>query len=162
MITSAKYDEQGSILAVIDGQEMTVPDDMGNRHRVMLAEWEADENTIEPYTPPAIDLAAYAAQKRWEKENGGIVVGGVHIATDDRSKVMISGARVAAQGNPDFVTEWKGGDGSFVTIDAATIIIISDAMLQHVSNCFALEAQVLGQINAGTITTVAEVDAAFA
>lgn len=52
MITSAKYTEQGSILAVIDGQKMTVPDDMGNRHRAALAEWELAGNTIEPYVAP--------------------------------------------------------------------------------------------------------------
>jgi hypothetical protein len=52
MITSAKYTEGGSIIAVIDGVGMTVPDDMLNRHRVMIAEWEADGNTIEPYEAP--------------------------------------------------------------------------------------------------------------
>lgn len=54
MITSAKYTEQGSILAKIDGQEMTVPDDMGNRHRAALAEWEAAGNSIEPYIVPIL------------------------------------------------------------------------------------------------------------
>nr|CAI3971112.1 hypothetical protein ORM20_00063 [Ochrobactrum phage ORM_20] len=49
MITSAKYTEGGSIIAVIDGVEMTVPDDMANRHRVMLAEWEKEGNEILPY-----------------------------------------------------------------------------------------------------------------
>ncbi|GAA0613179.1 hypothetical protein [Paenochrobactrum glaciei] len=57
MIESAKYTEQGSIIAVIDGQVMVVPDDMSNRHRVMLAEWEAEGNVIEPYVaPPVIEL----------------------------------------------------------------------------------------------------------
>jgi len=162
MIEHAKYTEHGSIVAVIDGVEMTVPDDIANRHRVMIAEWEAAGNTIEPYSPPAPDLPAYAAQKRWEKENGGINIGGAQIATDDRSKVMISGARVAAENDPNFSTEWKAADGSFVTVNAAMIVAISDAMLAHVSNCFALEAQVLAQIEAGTITTTEEIDAAFA
>lgn len=52
MITSAKFTEQSSIIATIDGQEMTVPDDIGNRHRAMIAEWEAEGNTIEPYIAP--------------------------------------------------------------------------------------------------------------
>lgn len=54
MITSAKYNEHGSIVATIDGVEMTVPDDMGNRHRAMLAEWEAEGNTITPYSEPEL------------------------------------------------------------------------------------------------------------
>lgn len=116
------------------------------------------------YVPPTVpvDLVAYAAAKRWEKENGGINVGGAQIATDDRSKVMISGARVAAENDPDFSTEWKAADGSFVTVNAAMIVAISDAMLAHVSNCFALETRVLAQIEAETITTTEEIDAAFA
>jgi hypothetical protein len=54
MITSARYTETGLILAVIDGVEMTVPDDMANRHRAMLAEWEAKGNVITPYTEPTL------------------------------------------------------------------------------------------------------------
>lgn len=117
----------------------------------------------EPQTShPAMTLQEYASAKRWEKEVGGIVVNGLTVATDDRSKTMISGARVAAQNDPNFTTQWKGADGSFVTIDAAAVIGISDAMLAHVSNCFATEAQVLVDIEAGAITTVEQVDAAFA
>lgn len=51
MIENAKYTEIGSIIAVIDGQKMTIPDDIGNRHRAMIAEWEAVGNEIEPYVP---------------------------------------------------------------------------------------------------------------
>ncbi len=54
MIEHAKYTEHGSIVAIIDGVEMTVPDDMANRHRVMLAEWEADGNVIAPYVEPVL------------------------------------------------------------------------------------------------------------
>jgi len=59
MIENARYTESGSIIAVIDGVQMTVPDDMGNRHRQMLAEWEAQGNTIEPYVPPPPTLEDY-------------------------------------------------------------------------------------------------------
>lgn len=52
MIENAKYTKDGSILALIDGQEMTVPDNMDNRYRAMLAEWEASGNVIEPYLEP--------------------------------------------------------------------------------------------------------------
>lgn len=47
------YTESGSIDATFDGQRMTVPDDLGNRHRQMIAEWEAEGNTIPPYAPPS-------------------------------------------------------------------------------------------------------------
>lgn len=29
-----------------------VPDDMTNRYRIALADWEAEGNVIEPYIPP--------------------------------------------------------------------------------------------------------------
>ena len=51
MFGSVKYTELGSIIAIIDDQEMVVPDDMTNRHRVMIAEWEDAGNEIEPYVP---------------------------------------------------------------------------------------------------------------
>lgn len=112
--------------------------------------------------PEPIDLTAYAAQKRWEMETGGIEVGGMTVYTDDRSKMMIMGARIAATADPGFATQWKAADGSFVEIDAATIIAISDAVLAHVDACFAIEAQVLDGIGNETITSTAEIDAAFA
>lgn len=42
---------EGLIEAVIDGERMFVPDDMANRHRRMIAEWEAQGNTIPPFVP---------------------------------------------------------------------------------------------------------------
>ncbi|PWU76220.1 hypothetical protein DK867_02810 [Ochrobactrum sp. POC9] len=111
---------------------------------------------------PGMTLQEYAAAKRWEKEVGGIELNGLTVATDDRSKTMISGARVAAMANPDFTTAWKGSGGEFAPLDASAVVAISDAVLAHVSNCFATEAQVLAGIDAGTITTVEQIDAAFA
>lgn len=45
------FTERGSIRVEIDGIEMAVPDDMGNRHRVMIAEWEGEGNAIPAYNP---------------------------------------------------------------------------------------------------------------
>ncbi len=110
---------------------------------------------------PGLTLAEYAAAKRWEKETGGLSISGMNIATDDRSKVMISGARVAAMADPNFTTSWKGSDGEFVPIDANAVIAISDAVLAHVSGCFAIEAEVLAGIESGALKTIDEIDAAF-
>lgn len=52
MIDNAQYNAFGLILVTINGQQMTVPDDMGNRHRQEIAEWEALGNVIVPYEPP--------------------------------------------------------------------------------------------------------------
>ncbi|SCD24315.1 hypothetical protein [Brucella inopinata] len=50
----AAFNKYGYIDAVIDGETMIVPDNMENRHRVMLAEWEANGNTITPYAEPVL------------------------------------------------------------------------------------------------------------
>ena len=52
MIEQAHFQADGMIHAVIDQQDMTVPDDMNNRHRMMLADWEAQGNVIAPYKSP--------------------------------------------------------------------------------------------------------------
>jgi len=37
-----------------DNRQLCVPDDMGNRHRVMIQEWIDEGNTPEPYVEPEI------------------------------------------------------------------------------------------------------------
>lgn len=117
------------------------------------------QDILTPYGMFA-DLKGYAANCRWRKETGGIVVSGLSVATDDRSKLLIAGARIKADANPEFTTKWKTSAG-FVLIDAATIIAISDAVLAHVDACFGAEGEVLASIEAGTITAREEIDAAF-
>ena len=69
MIDNAKYTKSGSIIATIDNKDMTIPDDMANRHRVMLAEWEAAGNVIEPYVPEPLPepVIIIPAVTLWER-----------------------------------------------------------------------------------------------
>jgi hypothetical protein len=46
------YTQTGAIDATIDGARLTIPDDMANRHRREIAEWEEAGNTIPPYVAP--------------------------------------------------------------------------------------------------------------
>lgn len=103
-------------------------------------------------------LHAYNASKRWEKEIGGIKCNGLQISTDDRSKTMVSGARIEAENNQDFTTQWKTETG-FITINASQIIDISNALLRHVSDCFAKEYSVSKKIEAGEVLTTEDIDA---
>ncbi len=107
-------------------------------------------------------LVAYAADQRWRRETGGISFSGVSVATDDRSKLMLSGARIKAQTDPDYETTWFSPDGSETVLDAALIIAVSDAVLAHVDAVFMAFGQIKAQIGSGTITTTAAIDAAFA
>jgi hypothetical protein len=47
------YTASGAISITIEGTILNVPDDPTNRHRQMIAEWEAEGNTIPPYVPPS-------------------------------------------------------------------------------------------------------------
>lgn len=119
------------------------------------------QDVLSPYEMFA-DLGGYAADVRWRKETSGILVGGLLVATDDRSKQMIMGARIAAEADSGFTTPWVGSDGSINTLNAAQVIAISNAVLAHVQTCFATFAAVSSEIADETITTRAQVDAAFA
>lgn len=49
---NAQYDADGMIVAAINGETLTVPDVSDNRHRQMIAAWEAEGNIIAPYVAP--------------------------------------------------------------------------------------------------------------
>ncbi len=118
--------------------------------------------TLANVPPPTTEeLTAYTANARWRAEAGGISVIGLPVHTDDRSKMMLMGARVKAQADTTFVTHWKTADGSFFPLDAATIIALSDAVLAHVDGCFRREAEVLAAIAEGDVTSLEEINAAF-
>ena len=58
------YTESGSIEVTIDDQTAFVPDDPTNRHRQMIAAWEAAGNTIPPYEPPPPSTGEVKAECR--------------------------------------------------------------------------------------------------
>ncbi|BBF92351.1 DUF4376 domain-containing protein [Blastochloris tepida] len=111
--------------------------------------------------PASVDLVAYAEDAKWRKETGGIAVAGIQVATDDRSKLMIAGARIKAAADPAWTTQWHIGGGVLVPLTAPEVIAISDAVLAHVDKCFAIFGSVVAAIAAGTVTTTAEIDSAF-
>lgn len=106
-------------------------------------------------------LDTYASFCRWRKEVGDITVNGISVATDDRSKQMITGARLAAEADVNFTTPWVGTDGSITTLNATQVIAISDAVLAHVQSCFSTFAAVSSGIADETVTTRQQIDAAF-
>ncbi len=143
----------------------------------MVAEQRDEAGALLGYeVSPAVDLSGYEAALaafrksalighlkacRWLCETAGIVVDGVPIATDDRSKMMLIGSRLAAMASPEtYITPWAALDGSTHQFDAAKMIAVSDAALAHVQACFNLQGELWGAIEAGTITTTEEIDAA--
>lgn len=129
----------------------------------LRAEFEAfiaNGGVIDAYESPPINLFAYAENKRWEREVGGMDVGGLSVRTDDRSKLLINGAYNAAKEDPSFETVWAG----VYPLNATQIIAVGKALANHVNTCWLIFTTVKAGIESDppTITTTAEIDAAFA
>ena len=118
---------------------------------------------VTPYPAERItaELIAYARECRWKKEQGGLKVSGVLVDTDDRSKLMLMGAKQMADANANYTTQWALEDGSSVALSAAQIQGIALTVSSFVDGCFKTYATVVADIKAGTIKDKAGVAAAF-
>ncbi len=114
------YTEDGSIRVMLPGDEheTLVPCDMGNRHRQMIAGWEADGNSIPPYQPPAPTIDDYEA-----------AIQGIVDATA-REKLFRDGVTLAsytASTNPQWAAEavafvaWRDGVWAYAYSELAKV-----------------------------------------
>ncbi len=145
---------------VWDGGEWTIREDwrshegyINGEPTVIEALGPLPEGWSDTPPPPTFDEAkamkkAEIADARWNAEVGGIEVGGIPIATDDRSKSLLKAAYDEAKEDPSFCDGWKGADGVFREVDAATVITVYNALRQHVRTCFAREAQLIALVEA--------------
>jgi|SRR5215831_9837867 len=107
-------------------------------------------------------LTNYSAMKRWETETKGIKVSGVPLRTDDRSKQMLGNARAKAKDDESFTTTWIGSDGKLYPVTSADMIKMADGVSDHVDACFDRYATLDGQIKSGQVTTLKQIDDAYA
>lgn len=87
------------------------------------------------------DIAAH----RWQLETGGIAVSGGRLATDDRSKTLLLGARDLAALAPDRQFDVKLSNG-FLRVPAAAIADLAILIGEWVQACFAAEAMLAAEI----------------
>jgi hypothetical protein len=111
-----------------------------------------------PHMEPKAMLARYAEHLRQTKEVSGIVVAGVPVNTDDRSKMLT----LMAARSPDLLSQWHGADGKVYTINAAHVNEIADAIGRHVGACYSVLTSINAGIADGSITSNEQIDAAFA
>jgi Domain of unknown function (DUF4376) len=130
-------------------------DNAGNQTNATL------QDVITPYDL-FVDLKYYAADARWRRQTGGITVAGLNYRTDRVSSNERNNAYNYAQANPGATFKWKLPDGTFATLDQAALTHVTMSESAFVQNCFTCENNTVASIIGGTITTRAQVDAAFA
>lgn len=155
VVTSADADFQ-AFLASGGSPSFWPKDANGNQTDISL------QDALTPYGLFA-SLKTYAAAKRYEKEIAGANVGGVVYPSDRETQAKLTAAALFAQVDNTQTFRWKLANGSFTdALTAAQVVAVAAAVGGYVNGCFAIEQSVGAQIDAGTITTRAQVDAAFA
>ncbi|MCX5496423.1 hypothetical protein OSH11_17080, partial [Kaistia dalseonensis] len=102
----AEFTPDKAFPAELAAEYVECPEDIGQGWSFDGEQWAAP---VAPAGPPTkAELMAYAADKRWRVETGGIVVDGAVIRTDDKSQSRVSGAALLAFSDPDLVTiDWE-------------------------------------------------------
>lgn len=111
-----------------------------------------DEEAILKHLNPILSIdESIIAARRYQAEVGGLILNGLQINTDDRSKLLISGAESKARRDPNYYLNWKTPEG-FFSIPADQVMIIADAVHDHVQACFTRESELLDALQNGSIT----------
>ncbi|MGV6394502.1 DUF4376 domain-containing protein [Pseudomonas caspiana] len=115
--------------------------------------WEklASAPVVELVPEPTPDWMALIAARRWAAETGGIVLGGMPVDTDDRSKLLINGAALRASRDSNYTLHWKTVEG-FIDLPADQVLIMADAVSDHVQACFTRESELQAAVVDGAIT----------
>src|SRR6187399_1055753 len=106
-------------------------------------------------------LLAYAASRRFDFEGAGIVVDGIRVATNRAAIALVMSASTYMQDDPEPLMSWKGADGSWHRLNGQQVVAIAKAVAAHVAKAFRIEASLVEKIEAKTITSTADIDAAF-
>jgi hypothetical protein len=111
-----------------------------------------------PVPPPTkAELVAYAAARRYAVETGGVIVLGMTVLTDRISQGLIDRAVSLAERDPGEPADFKAASG-WVTLDGPTMLQIGLAVGRHVRTSFRRERAADAAIQAGTATTLADVE----
>ena len=158
-----------SILRVSDGG--IIPADPRNAAYQQYQAWLAAGNTPDPYVQAPVNLLAYAQAKQQAIAQGGFSVNAnpsgaalnVSVDTSPTFLTYLSGTVQSAQlmlaGTiPTSNIDWfqDSGQIELTPQQAITVGALISALIQQ---SFTTLGQIVGAINAGTITTTAQIDA---
>jgi hypothetical protein len=113
--------------------------------------------------PTKVDLIAYANAQQWALATGGFsvtVAGATHVFATDVTSLSLMDGKVArlAQPNPPASFNWQLGDASWLVIAAADFPAIATACADFFQGTFDFVKAVQAAIDAGTLTTFAQID----
>jgi hypothetical protein len=117
------------------------------------------EDDPAPPAPTKAELASCANMKHSTVLSGGVTINGVRVSTTAEGRVDMAGAVSLAQLVPDHVFDWVGATGA-VQLTASQVIQIGTAVGLWVQSTYTVLGSVLADIESGTITTTAQIDAA--
>lgn len=126
---------------------------------------QADLEAMFAVQYPAGALRPYNADARYRKASGGVIITSlspVLFLTDPTSRNTVNSAYQYAATNPAHLTHWKMSDGTFIDLTSAQMTTLNNTMTTFVQSCFTMESTNLTGIGNGSITTIAQIDAAFA
>lgn len=119
---------------------------------------------IQP-TPATYDkdqLKAYSSDARRRKQQGGIVVNGIPFPTDPITLGSLNAAMLYTSDKLVNDFSWKLPDGTFITLNTQQIKDLQSAVSKFGQDCFTCEDNTASAIDAGSITDLAAIDAAYA
>lgn len=121
---------------------------------------ETDGAYAYQYTYEEIDGAKQSALKniRESRIRAGLEISGVKIGGDDQTLLRLTGARISAEADSDYVAKWSAENGVF-DLTGVQIIAISNALRDHTQQCFNAYFTVRGDLD--DYDTRAEIETAF-
>jgi hypothetical protein len=128
--------------------------------------WVVSGNTVVPPGPPPApsktELLAYNGTARANRASGGVTVTGLPYWSDPVARNAVTSAHDYAVANPGHITDWKLADGTFTQLNEVQLANVLQQMATFVQSCFTCESNNQTAINGGSMTSYAQIDAAFA
>lgn len=131
----------------------------------LLPAWLFGAPTFIQPTPTSYDkdqLKAYSAYARATKQRAGILVNGIPFPTDAVTLGGLNSAYIYTIDKAADTFSWKLPDGTFITLDTQGIKDLQSAVSEFGQRCFDCEDQLAASIDAGTVSALPPIDAAYA
>lgn len=134
----------------------------------VLPAWLYDGTTFSQpaagaYTKP--QLTGYSANARYNHASGGVIITSlspVSFLSDPVSRNTMASALDYANAHTGTTVHWKMSDGTFITLNQTQLTTLVNDVAGFVQSCFTCESNTATSINAGSITTLAAIDSAYA